>query len=494
MTASALLSAIIFLPLAGGLVGLFQSRHPERCRRIALTATLADLFLIVTLMLHDVGTVSVDAPWISTFGIRYALAVDGISLILILLTGILGVICVLVSWTAITDRVAPYYAMLLAAETGVIGIFLATDLFLFYLFWELQAIPLFFLIGIWGHGDRVRAAVKFFLFSITGSLLMLVALISLYVIHGTQTGVYSFSIFDLTDTLLSGHVEGWLYAAFLLAFAIKIPLVPVHTWLPDAHTEAPTAGSVILAGLLLKTGMYALFRFAIPLFPGAAAQSAPLLICLGLVGLFYAGWIALAQHDMKRLVAYSSISHMGLMAIGVAVWQPLTLSGAILQMVNHGLVTSALFILVGMIDERIGSRKLADAGGLWHRVPVLSGFFLLFAMASMGLPGLNNFVGEILILVGTFREVPAAAVLGFAGLVVTLIYTLRLVQGALFGEPSGAEAPIPDLNFRETVVLVILAAGVLFIGLVPGPILELLEGPVRHLIEGAPRSVALIGF
>ncbi len=489
MIATLLLSAVIFLPAAGGVAALPFHRRPEWCRWICVAAMAMDLFLALNLYFLDFSAMGADVPWIGMFGIHYALALDGINLPLVTLTAFLGLLCVMVSWRSIRRGVAAFHLCLMLSVSGVIGLFLATDLFLFYLFWELQAIPLFFLIGMWGHEGRARAAVKFFLFSFTGSLLMLVALIGLYMIHGKQTGNFSFSFFLLRDTLLTHSTERWLYAAFLLAFAVKIPLFPVHTWLPDAHTEAPTAGSVILAGLLLKTGMFALLRFAFPLFPEAARASVPILLSAALVGMFYAAWIAFSQQDMKRLVAYSSISHMGLMVVGVALWNTLTLSGAVLQMINHGLVTSALFIMVGMIDERIGSRRMAAAGGLWGKAPVLSGFFLLFAMASMGLPGLNNFVGETLILVGAYQRMPAVAVIGFAGLVFTLIYTLRLTREVIFGPPAD-DAPVADLDFRETAVLASLAVLVILIGLAPGPLLRLFQGPVGDLMAAPMTLVA----
>jgi NADH-quinone oxidoreductase subunit M len=377
--------------------------------------------------------------------------------------------------------VGSFHFFLLFLESSVIGLFLATDLLLFYLFWEVQLIPMFFLIGIWGHEGRVRAALKFALFTISGSLLMLVALIGLYLLHGQQTGVYTFAYARLLETHLSSTAQGWLYSAFMLAFAIKIPLVPVHTWLPDAHTHAPTAGSLDLAGLLLKAGFYALFRFGFPLFPVAAQASVPVLIGLGLGGMFYAGWIALAQTDLKRLVAYSSIGHMGLMVVGLAVWNMMTVTGSLLQMINHGLSTTALFVMVGMLDERIHSRQFAVLGGLWGKVPVWSAFFLFFAMASLGLPGLNNFVGEILILVGTFTARPVIGVVSFAGLVLTVVYILRMVQDTVYGEPR-QEHDIADITWREGCILAMLAAPILFIGLHPGPVLKLLEQPVQHLL------------
>jgi NADH-quinone oxidoreductase subunit M len=488
------LSVIIFLPLLGSLLALVFWRRSELCRWASPCVTAADFFLVICLLVLDLRVrygltgswlMVEDLPWIERFGIRYSLGLDGISLVLILLTAFLGFLCVLVSWKQIDTRVGAFHFFLQFMQTGILGVFLATDVFLFYLFWEIQLIPMFFLIGMWGHERRIYATIKFIIYTIVGSLLMLIAVIGLYLVHGSQTGIYTFSLHHLMRTPLSPSTEIWLYAAFLLAFAIKIPLLPVHSWLPDAHTEAPTAGSVILAGLLLKTGAYALLRFAFPLFPMASKLSVPLLLALGLIGLFYASWIALAQKDIKRLVAYSSIGHMGLVAIGVAVWNMMTLSGAILQMVNHGLTTSALFILVGMLDERTHSREIANFGGLWKRMPVFSAFFLLFAMASLGLPGLNNFVGEILILIGTFRGNPLVAGVGFAGLVFAVIYILYMVQKALFGETRSEQTKsllLNDITVREVVILAPLAAAVLFMGLFPAPVLDLFQEPVRGLI------------
>ena len=488
------LSMVLFLPLLGGVGTLLWGRRPLLCRWVSLLVAMANLALVIGLITLDLKgqpgptgkwMLAEDFPWIERFGIRYSLGLDGISLMLILLTAFLTVLCVLVSWRQITDRVGAFHFFLMLMETGILGVFLATDLFLFYLFWELQLIPMFFLIGMWGHEKRVYATIKFIIYTIAGSLLMLVALIGLYVIHGAQTGEYTFALHQLIQTKFSPGTELWLYAAFLLAFAIKIPVIPIHSWLPDAHTEAPTAGSVILAGLLLKAGAYALLRFAFPLFPSAARVSVPLLLVLGLGGLFYGAWIALAQRDMKRLVAYSSIAQMGLVVIGIAVWNILTLSGAVMQMVNHGLTTSALFILVGMLDERVHSREMENFGGLWTEMPVFSAFFLLFAMASLGLPGLNNFVGEILILLGTLQKWPGVAGIGFAGIVFTVIYILWLVQRVLFGEPRNTQMKgqlTEDITLREAVILVPLAAAVLFIGLYPAPVLNLLQEPIEGLM------------
>uniref|UniRef100_A0A7C3ZBD3 NADH-quinone oxidoreductase subunit M n=1 Tax=Desulfobacca acetoxidans TaxID=60893 RepID=A0A7C3ZBD3_9BACT len=488
------LTLIIFLPFLGSLLCLAAAHHrPLWCRVIALGASLADLGLVILLFFLGLTPVSgplgtwlllEDYPWIPSLGISYSLGLDGLSLLLILLTTLLTVLSVLVSWRAVTERVDFFHFLLLLIESGILGVFLSVDLFLFYLFWEIQLIPMFFLVGVWGHTRRLAAALKFFLYTISGSLLMLVALIGLYLLHGGQTGHYTFSLYELMDTSLPLGTELWLYAAFVLAFAVKVPIVPIHAWLPDTHTEAPTAGSVILAGLLLKTGAYALVRLAFPLFPEAAGLSAPLLGVLGLAGLFYAAWLALAQTDVKRLVAYSSIAHMGLIVIGIGVWNLVTLNGAVLQMLNHGLSTGALFLMVGMLDERLGTRNLAEMGGLWGKMPVFSAFFLLFAMSAMGLPGLNNFVGELLILIGTFQARPVVAILGFLGMVLTLIYVLRMVQEALFGEPC-TEQHTWDINLREGIILSTLALALLFIGLYPQPVLQILGPPLEALTEPA---------
>jgi NADH-quinone oxidoreductase subunit M len=491
---SSLLGIIVFLPLAGALGALACRKSELWCRRLALTVMLADLVLVLSLFAVGTGPQSAglssnwlrveDFSWMDSLGIRFTLALDGISLMLILLTTVLGVLAVLVSWNEITEHVAMFHFFLLAMLTGVLGVFLATDIFLFYLFWEIQAIPMFFLIGIWGHEQRIYATVKFALFTISGSLVMLLALLSLHLLHASQTGETTFALSRLMQTSFPLPLELTLFGAFTLAFAIKIPLIPVHTWLPDAHTEAPTAGSVILAGLLLKTGVYALFRFAFPLFPTAAQFFTPLLLILGLTGMFYAGWIALAQEDLKRLVAYSSISHMGLIVVGLGVWNATTLSGSLLQMINHGITTSALFILIGMLDERLHTRQLSDLGGLWKTIPVWSGFFLFFSLASLGLPGLNNFVGEILILVGTFKERPLTAVAGFIGLLWTVVYGLRMLRKSLWGKAGPRRPEIADLTSRELAILIPLCIGALWLGLHPGPALEIIGTALAGLNTG----------
>jgi NADH-quinone oxidoreductase subunit M len=489
-----LLSALIFLPLAGCLLLLPAWKRPGILRPLALGVGLLELAVATWLFSSGLAANTAGAPlpgfflwedaaWIERFGIRYTVGMDGISLLLVLLTAFITVIAMVTSWNAVQGRVGLHYLLILVMETGIIGVFLSLDLFLFYLFWEVMLIPMFFLIGIWGHDRNIYAAVKFFLYTMVGSLLMLLAIIGIYLIHGDQTGTYTFALADLLQTTVAPDLAIWLFAAFLLAFTIKFPLFPLHTWLPDAHTDAPTAGSVILASLLLKTGAYGLIRFGFPLFPEAARSFTPLLYILAVSGILYGSWVAFAQRDMKRLVAYSSVSHMGFVALGIAAWTPVSLSGAVLQMVNHGITTGALFALVGMLDERAHTREISTFGGLWGKVPALSFLFLLFAMASAGLPGLNNFVGEFLILTGTFPVSPVAVMFAFVGIILPLIYTVRLLQEVLFLEER-QPLPMADLSWREGSLLGVLALLALYLGLHPAPLLALLKTPVALLTSG----------
>uniref|UniRef100_UPI00263859FA complex I subunit 4 family protein n=1 Tax=Geobacter sp. TaxID=46610 RepID=UPI00263859FA len=373
MTDYPILTILILLPLAGCLCLAPVWNCRKAVRPIALGFAGAELALSGWLLMAAPGMPAApgapagyflweDAAWIERFGIRYLLGMDGISLLMVLLTAFITAVAMLVSWRGVTERTGFHYFLILLMESGIVGVFLALDLFLFYLFWELMLIPMFFLIGIWGHGRRVYSAVKFFLYTLAGSLLMLLAIIGVYLIHGAESGAYTFALPLLVKVPITHAAAPWLFGAFLLAFAIKFPLFPLHTWLPDAHTDAPTAGSVILAALLLKTGAYGLLRFGYPLFPAAARGFAPLLFVLAVAGILYASWVAFAQEDMKRMVAYSSVGHMGFVALGIASWSPVALSGSILQMVNHGITTGALFALVGMLDERAHTRDIAAYG------------------------------------------------------------------------------------------------------------------------------------
>ncbi len=492
LTGFPILSLVLWLPFLGTLLCLVFRHSALACRWLALLTTLTVLILVTWLFVglpaESGWLLKEDYAWIPSFGIRYSLALDGISLLMISLTALLQVAAVLISWKQ-KQHPALFYALVLILETGIIGVFLATDLILFYIFWELMLIPMLFLIGVWGHGNRVYAALKFFFFTLAGSLCLLLSIISLYLIHGEQTGVYSFAFETLMQTQLSSGVEMLLYIGFLLAFVVKVPLFPFHTWLPDAHTEAPAAGSVDLAGLLLKTGIYGLIRFAFPLFPSAAQQSLPFLAVLALIGIFYAAWIAYAQTDIKRVVAYSSVAHMGFVILGLAAWNQLAWEGALLLMVNHGVTTGGLFILIAMLQDRTGSRDLRVLGGMWKTLPFFSAFFLLFCLASLGLPGLSNFAGEILVLLGAFSRWPLFAALAAAGVVFSAAYMLRVVQGVLWG-PLGQMCEIgeddclhEDLDRREWLLLIPLALLVIWLGIYPAPVLEPMSGPISLLLQ-----------
>ena len=477
------LTLLIFWPLLAALVLPALRGNPAACRRFALLAALGELalsLLAVCLFAGPVPDLPVieDREWIPILGIRYSLSMDGLSLIFVVLTSLVGLCCTLASRHDDARRPALYHGLILASLTTVQGIFLASDLFLFALFWEAQLIPVFFLIGIFGHGERMRVAFKFFLFSATGGLLMFLAVVALGILAAGGPDGPTFALDALTRLELPRMVGRWLFAAFVLSFAIKIPLVPVHMWLPDAHTEAPTAGSLILAGLLLKTGGYALIRFGLPLFPEAAHYFAPLLTALGIIGLFYASAVALAQEDVKRLVAYSSIGHMGLAVAAIVSGSRLALGGAVILMVSHALASGGLFALAGGIGERLGSRRFDILGGLWNKAPRFGAAFLFCILASAALPGLSGFVGEAMIVFGLFTASPWIGGLAVAGMAVTLVYLLRLARDVLFG-PARSPLPFADLDTRETALLCVLAVCMLLLGLFPGPVLALADGPLR---------------
>jgi NADH-quinone oxidoreductase subunit M len=481
------LTLLVVLPLIGALLCLLHGKRPADCRALSLATSLAvfgvALFLFVC---HGQGDgrwlLYEDVAWIEAYGIRYVLAMDGIALLMILLTAFMQLAAVLLAWR-VERHVSGFFALLLLLEAGLMGIFLAYDLVLFYLFWEVALIPMFFLISVWGGVNRRQAALKFFLYTLVGSFFMLIAIIALYQIHGAQTGVYTFVIGDLVQTQLTAVQEGWLFAGFLAAFIVKSPLVPFHTWLTDALTEAPAAGSLDLTGLLLKTGIYGLIRVAFPLFPNATEAFLPILGVLALVGLFHAAWSAYHQDDIKRLLAYSSISHLGLVVLGLAAWQFTAWEGSILLMVTHGITTGALFVLVALIRERTGTRSMQELGGLWGQAPCLAFFFLLFSLASLGLPGLANFAGEILVLLGTFQNHPVWAVVALLGVVFAATYMLRLVQGVIWGSAQ-KERTLPDLSAREWLILLPMAILVVWLGLYPDPFLVPLHGTVETLLAG----------
>ncbi len=483
-----MLSAIVFSPLLAALMLLFM--RPEQhaaLRRGALVFSFIPLALsLVLLWRFDATTGDMQfvesVPWIRDFGIRYALGIDGVSLFLVLLTTFLMPIVILQAWD-VHKRLKEYLVLMLVMETGMLGALVATDLFLFYIFWEAMLVPMYFLVGIWGGERRIYAALKLVLYTMAGSLLMLVAILYLAIAHHQQVGQYSFEWSHLLQLTFSPETERWLFAAFALAFAIKVPMFPLHTWLPDAHTEAPTGGSVILAGILLKMGTYGFLRFAFPMFPQAALEFMPWIAALAVVGIVYGALVCMVQPDLKRLVAYSSVSHLGFVMLGMAAWNLQGVQGSIYQMLNHGLSTGALFLAVGAIYERRHTRLIAEFGGLWARLPVYAAIFLVVVLSSVGLPGLNGFVGEFLILLGSFARFPLAAVLGTTGVVLGAVYLLWMFQRVMFGPLKNPKnETLNDLSWREIAMFAPLVAAFLFMGLYPKPFFERMEPTVRQTL------------
>ncbi|MGL5800685.1 MAG: NADH-quinone oxidoreductase subunit M, partial [Plesiomonas sp.] len=415
-------------------------------------------------------------PWIPRFGISLHLALDGLSLLMVILTGLLGVLAVLCSWKEIQRHLGFFHLNLLWILGGVIGVFLSVDLFLFFFFWEMMLVPMYFLIALWGHKasdgkTRITAATKFFIYTQASGLLMLVAILSLVFVHYQATGIMTFSYEALLHTPMTKNVEYILMLGFFIAFAVKMPIVPLHGWLPDAHSQAPTAGSVDLAGILLKTAAYGLLRFSLPLFPEASANFAPIAMSLGLVGIFYGALLAFAQTDIKRLIAYTSISHMGFVLIAIYSGTTLALQGAVVQMIAHGLSAAGLFILCGQIYERLHTRDLREMGGLWGRIRYLPALSLFFAAASLGLPGTGNFIGEFLILLGSYQVVPKVAVVATFSLVLASVYSLIMIQRAFYG-PAKVDSPLADMTKREFFIVLLLASLLLLLGIYPQPILD----------------------
>jgi NADH-quinone oxidoreductase subunit M len=482
-----ILNLIIFLPVAGIAVLLFVAAHKDRLIRLfSLLVMVLDLLLAIWLFmnfnpdLHYMQFVYRRA-WIPQFHISFQVGVDGISLLLVMLTALLGPVVILSSWSAVVARVKEYHIFMLLLQTAMMGVFLATDLFLFYVFWELVLIPMYFLIGVWGGPKRIYAAIKFFLFTMIGSVLMLVAIIYIY----TQCQSFDFIsvMANLREEPLAKDIQIWLFAAFALAFAIKVPLFPLHTWLPDAHVEAPTAGSVILAGILLKMGTYGFIRFAIPMFPEGAYAAVPLISILALIGIIYGALVSMMQADVKRLVAFSSVSHLGFVMLGLFAFNLQAMQGAIIQMVNHGLSTGALFLLVGVLYERRHTRMIQDFGGVSKVMPLFAVVFMIVSLSSIGLPGLNGFVGEFLILVGTYNAqhnwAKLYAAVGVLGVIFAAVYMLWMYQRVMFGPVDKEEnRGLKDLNTRETVYLLIPLVFIVWIGVYPRTFLKYSEKTV----------------
>jgi NADH-quinone oxidoreductase subunit M len=484
-----LISIITFLPTAGAVLVLLVPRESRSLIRwFSLLVTLVTFVLSVRLLtsFESIAPMQMvkQVPWIPSLGISYKVGVDGISLFLVLLVTFIMPITVLASFSAIQNRVKEFFFSMLILETAMIGAFVALDLFLFYVFWEAMLIPMYFLIGVWGGERRIYAAVKFFIYTMIGSLLMLVAILYVVFAFKAQTGVLTFDYSQLLGVVLSPQQQWVVFLAFALAFAIKVPMFPFHTWLPDAHVEAPTAGSVILAGVLLKMGTYGFVRFAMPMFPTAAIKAIPLISILAIIGIIYGACVAMVQKDVKKLVAYSSVSHLGFVMLGLFALNVEAVEGAIYQMLNHGISTGALFLLVGVVYERRHTRLIADYGGLTSIMPWYAVFFMIFTLSSIGLPPLNGFVGEFMILVGAFQSHQVYAILATGGVVLGAIYMLWMYQRVFYGEVTHeVNRGLKDLVPREIVVFAPLIVMVFLMGVYSKPIISRMEPSVTEFVQ-----------
>jgi NADH-quinone oxidoreductase subunit M len=468
---------LIVILLAGAILSWFTGKHnPVWPRIISLIALSIDLIIISLYIIQSIPSnkdwlIDIKLDWIPAFGISMHLALDGLSLVMLVLTFFLGIISVIISWNEINSKVGFFHFNLLLILAGITGVFLSLDLFLFYFFWELMLVPMYFLIGIWGHENRTAASNKFFLFTQASGLLMFISIIALYFVHGHLTGVYTFDYLQLLGTSMPSSTAFLIMIGFLAAFLVKLPVVPLHNWLPDAHTEAPTAGSLILAALLLKTGAYGLLRFIVPLFPYESVTFAPIGMLLGVAGILYGAKLAFAQTDLKRLVAYTSVSHMGFVILGVFSFNELAYQGVVVQMIAHGISTGALFVLVGQLYERIHTRDINKMGGLWEKAPVMGAIGLIFSMASLGLPGLGNFIAELLILIGAFKANVLMSCMASLGLIAATIYSLRIVQKVFLGKKN-TDWKMNDLTLREKVVSAALVIAIVWLGLFPRSVLN----------------------
>ena len=497
-----ILSLIVFVPLIGAILLAFVPATRLRAIRwIALIAALVSFGLSLVLLGYDPGGAEFqfreDIEWIAAFGMRYTLGVDGMSLVLVLLTTVLSAVAIFYSWEPIQKRVKEYYIALLLLMVGMLGVFVSLDLFLFYVFWEISLIPMYLVIGIWGGPRRIYATVKFVIYTLVGSLLMLVAILAVAIAHGNETGTFTFSYEALRGFAYTDSLQGLAFVAFFLAFAIKVPMWPLHTWLPDAHVEAPTAGSILLAGVLLKLGGYGFLRFSIPLLPDAAVSFAPVIIGLAVIAVLYGALVAMVQPDMKKLVAYSSVSHMGFVMLGAFVFNEQGLQGAAFTMVSHGITTGALFLLVGVIYEQTHDRQIAHMGGLNARLPHFAAMFGLFTFASIGLPGLSGFVGEFLVILGAFRFNGFVAAATMLVVIASAVYMLWMFQRVFFTVPSDWMRQwwpnLKDLSRNEWIALAPLVVLVVVLGVYPGPVLELFAAPVDRIIE-AVNGAGMTGF
>ena len=486
-----ILAWMISILLIGGLLCWLTARwNTALVKWIALSALLLDFILIIQLWIQYQGAslpgtdgwfIDYQVSWIPSFGISFHLALDGLSMVMLLLTFFMGLLAVLCSWKEIKERPGFYYFNLLWTLAGISGVFVALDLFLFYFFWEVMLVPMYFLIAIWGDSNRRYASYKFFIFTQAGGLLMLVAILALYFIQGAQSGIYSYDYFILLNTQLEPSTAKWIMMGFMIAFIIKLPVVPFHSWLPDAHSEAPTAGSLILAGLLLKTGAYGILRFVLPLFPQASAAIAWWAMLFGVVGIIYGAMLAFAQTDLKRLIAYTSVSHMGFVLLGIFAFRELAMQGVVLQMVSHAISTGALFVLAGMLKERLHTRDIRKMGGLWTSMPAMGGVAMLFVMASLGLPALGNFIAEFLILMGAFLANVPLTIIATLGLVLSALYSLRLFEKVFMG-PTTIQEPLKDFSKREGFIMAAFSIGIVCLGLYPQTVMNMVENIVLQLV------------
>src|SRR6266700_3867814 len=487
-----LLSMILFAPLAGMLVLLLIPSSSKSLIKlwanlVGFACFLISVPLVTRFDKSIAGYQMVErADWIPSLGAKYMVGVDGISLLLVMLTTVISFLSILSSWNAIEDRLKEYYAMFLLLETGMIGVFLSLDFFLFYVFWELVLVPMYFIIGVWGGPRKLYAAIKFFLYTLAGSVLMLLGILALYFHYHSATGVYTFSILDLMKFTWPWNLQKWVFWAFMIGFAIKVPMFPFHTWLPDAHVEAPTAGSVILAGVLLKMGTYGFIRFSLPLLPEYSRNSTTvkIMVALSIIAIVYGALVSLMQRDMKKLIAYSSVSHLGFCTLGIFALNPHGLSGSVIQQINHGISTGALFLIVGLIYERRHTREIKEFGGLSNVMPVYATLFMIVMLSSIGLPLLNGFIGEFTILQGAFEVNWRWAAWAVSGIVLGAAYMLWLYQRTMFGPCDNPKnQALKDLSFREVMTLVPMIVGAFWIGLYPKPFFNVLERPVTSIVE-----------
>jgi len=485
-----ILSILVFFPVLGAVLLAFLDRKNHKLlKQVTLGLSLAEfLFSLPLWFRFDSQTAAMQFveryDWLPQYGISYYVGIDGFSLLLIMLSTFLTPICVLATWTDINQRVKEFMICLLTLMAGMLGVFVALDLFLFYVFWEVMLIPMYLLIGIWGNPTRrVYAAIKFFLFTMFGSVLMLVAILVLYFHNGQATGVYTFDLLKLYGMNIPFHLQFWMFLAFGLAFAIKVPMFPFHTWLPDAHTEAPTVGSVILAAVLLKMGTYGFLRFNMPLFPQAAHYFVPLFSILAVIGIVYGALVSMVQKDLKRLVAFSSVSHLGFVMLGLFTFTMPGVQGGIIQMINHGLSTGALFLIVGMIYERRHTRMIADFGGLSTPMPIYATIFMIVTLSSIGLPGLNGFVGEFLILLGAFKTNMLYAIIAATGVIFAACYMLWMFQRVMFGEVTNEKnKDLKDLSCREIAIFVPLLLFIIWIGVYPNTFLDKTKASTENFV------------